>query len=118
MPRDTFSINALTIDSSAYISGSAITPANGAQVNSTTASKLLFELQAAAGTAGTATFKAGAAYASRSAMGDLNVLLAAGSKKMVCVEAARFAQADGKIYIDANTGAAITLTVYQLPPEM
>lgn len=72
--------------------------------------KILIRLYGGSGDGFTATFKAGDYPAG--ALGDLDVAVAAAAIKVICLESARFKDADEYVLIDAaSTGTATAATI-------
>lgn len=98
--------------------GTAIVPANGAVVHAGGDTRRL--LLAFTGTAsGAAMILAGTnPPAVRAGLGYLPVPVQEGNDTFVVIESARFAQANGDIYIDFTSGCAGTVAAYRLPKDV
>jgi hypothetical protein len=98
--------------------GTAITPANGANIpNTGDTSRLVVRVTNTNGTQRTVTFKAGASPpAVRSGLGDLAVVVPATTgDKLVVLESARFAKADGSIDVDFEASMAGVISAVRIP---
>ena len=117
MPRDAVAVTALASGAATTTpAGVAIAPANGANVAQSDASLTVVRVTNSAGAAKNVTVKAGAKPpAVRSGIGDLVVAVAAGADKMLCLESARFAQADGSINVDFEAGMTGTISAVSIP---
>lgn len=119
MARDAVTIKDLVADAAGTPpSATDIDPADGAIINAGgDFHGLLVEITHTAASAKDITIKAG--VGARSSLGDLEVEFAAGNvnpqTRVFALESARFAQADGSIHIDFETGATGTVRAYRLP---
>lgn len=119
MARDAVAITALTSGAgTAQPAGTAITPANGANIAAVgDASRLVVRVTNTAAANKDVTFKAGGnPPALRSGLGDLTVTVPATTgDSLVVLESARFVKADGSIDVDFAAGHTGVLSAVRLP---
>jgi len=118
MARDAVSVTDLTVNGAvAMVAGVDINPTNGATIDADgDTQRLIIWIQNTYAGTKAATIKAGnnpPAFAS--GQGDLSVSLTQNQEKFVVIESARFAQADGSIYVDFDTGMTGKIAAYRLP---
>lgn len=95
-----------------------IVQASGAEIDAKgDTARLLIEVTNTNATARVVTVKAPTANlaAPRAALGDLAVSCAQNVARIIVVESARFAQADGKIHLDFAESFAGSMRAYRLP---
>lgn len=119
MPRDAVVITPLTSGAgTTNPAGTAITPGNGANIpNVGDTSRLVVRVTNTNGTQRTVTFKAGAnPPAARQGLGDLAVVVPATiGDKLIMLESARFAKADGSIDVDFEAAMAGVVSAVRIP---
>lgn len=118
MPRDTVAVTQLTRNAgSTQPAGTAIVVANGAQVPAGKAERLIIRVTNTHGSGHPVTIKAGVnPPAFRAGLGDLSVTVPATSGDvLIPVESARFAQADGFIYLDFEASHAGVVSAVAVP---
>lgn len=115
MARDAVSITGIVLnDGVARPAGTAITPANGAEIDAGYTDNLLIEVRNTAAAEYDVTIRTG--VGPLAALGDLVVPVPATSGvKLIAVDSARFVQADGKIHLDFEALMAGTVAAYRLP---
>lgn len=120
MARDAIAITALNRDAvTAAATGTSITAANGCTIAAGgDTDNLLLEVTHTAASEKDLTIPAGTGP--RSSLGGIETAFAAGNVtpvvKYYVLESARFAQADGAIHVDFESGFTGTARVYRLPP--
>lgn len=118
MARDAVAITPMVLnDGIAPAAGTAINVTNGAEVAAGgNVQKLFIVVNNTAVSAKNVTIKAGAhPPALRAELGDLVVAVPNAATRYICIESAQFAQADGKIHIDFESGTTGTVMAYRLP---
>lgn len=119
MARVNVPITALALDAgTAAPAGTAIVQAEGSEIAAGgNTGKLLIEVINTNATARVATIKAPTAnpHAPRSPLGDITASCAQNVARQFVVESARFAQTDGKIFIDFAASFTGTVRAYRLP---
>jgi hypothetical protein len=119
MPRDAVAITPLSPDVAvAPPAGTTINVTNGAVINGAGDTKrILVRMTNTAGVPKNITFKAGVnPPAVRKGLGDLIVAVPATTgERLVVIESARFAQADGSINIDFEAATAGIVSAVRLP---
>lgn len=122
MARDAVAITTLAANGGAdEPSGTAIAPANGATIAAQSdCRKLLVRITNTHGSDHPVTVKSGAnPPAFRQGVGDLSVTVPATSGvRYLTLSSARFAQADGAIYLDFETGMTGKVMAFRLPDEI
>lgn len=119
MARGTIAAQELTYNGGTVnTAGGTIVAADGVLIRSGGNTRKMF-LHVVAGTiAGTITIVAGEhPPAFRKSLGDLTVVLTANQTQFVAIESARFAKANGDIWIN-STGELVVLKPYVLPDEL
>ncbi len=120
MARDAVVITALTRDAAkAAATGTVINAANGCIIAAAgNTDNLVVEVTHTAASEKDLTIPAG--VGPRSALGDIEEAFAAGNStpvvKYFVLESARFAQADGAVLLDFETGFTGSVRAYRLPP--
>lgn len=121
MARDAVAITDLTIDAGTdLVAGTAIAPADGATIAAAgNTRKLLIWVSNTESAAYDVTLTAPTANpnAPRSALGNVVYEVGAGEEAFFVIESARFAQSDGAIYVDFETGMTGFVAAYRLPAE-
>lgn len=114
MARDAVTITDLSLDAGTTpATGTTIDPANGVSIAAGgDTSRLLLEISQTAEADKDITIVAGTGF--RAGLGSLVLTLNAATS-LVAIESARFAQADGSIHIDFETGTTGTVKAYRLP---
>jgi hypothetical protein len=119
MARDSVAITQLTLNGGvAEPTGTTIAPANGAAIGvGGDTRKLLVRVTNTDGSDRAVTIKAGVnPPAFRQGLGDASVTVPATSGvRYLTVESARFAQADGAIWLDFATGMTGKIMAFRLP---
>lgn len=118
MPRDTVTVTQLTRNAATtQPAGTAINTTNGAQVDAAKADRIVLRVTNTNGTQRTVTIKAGAnPPAFRAGLGDLAVVVPASTGDvLIPVESARFAQADGMIYLNFEASMAGVVSAVATP---
>lgn len=121
MPRGTIPINALTLNEGVDGTAYTIVAADGALIRAEgKTAKLMLRIAITGGTPGTISINAGVnPPAFRQGLGAATVVVPETSGvKYVVIESARFAQANGDIYLDFNAGAVGTVTCLRLPQSV
>ncbi len=122
MARDSVAITQLTLnDGVAEPTGTTIAPANGAAIAAGgDMRKLLIRVTNTDGSDRAVTIKAGVSPpAFRAGLGDVSVTVPATSGvRYLTVESARFAQADGAVWLDFATGMTGKVMAFRLPDEL
>lgn len=122
MPRDSVTITTLALNGGvAEPSGTTITPANGASIAAGgDTRKLLIRVTNTHTSDHTVTIRAGAnPPAFRSGIGDATITVPASTGvRYITVESARFAQADGSIWLDFDTGMTGKVMAFCLPDAL
>lgn len=119
MARDAVAITALSANAgAANPAGTAITPANGANIaGAQDTSRLLVRVTNTHGSDHPVTFRAGVSPpAVRKGIGDLSVTVPQTTGDvLVVLESARFVKADGSIDVDFDTAMAGKISAVRLP---
>jgi hypothetical protein len=119
MPRDAVAVTALTKNAKTnQPAGTAIAPANGANIPVTGDTRdLLVRVTNTFAGAKNVAFKAGASPpALHAGVGDLVLSVPASTGDiLVPIESARFAQADGSINVDFETGMTGIISAVRVP---
>ncbi len=118
MARDAVAITNLAVnDATALAAGVAINPANNAVIAAGgNTQRLAIHVTITNAGGADVTVKAGSnppAFAA--GQGDLVETFAQNDEKFFVIESARFAQANGDIYVDFEAGATGTIAAYRLP---
>lgn len=116
MARDSVTITALTLNGGvARPTGTTISVANGAVVDpGGDTDSFLLEVRNTNAAEKDVTIKAG--VGPTAGLGDLVVPVAADTGvQVICIESARFAQADGTVNIDFEAAMTGTVAAYRLP---
>jgi hypothetical protein len=121
MAKGTITIKELTQNGGTVASPHTIVAADGALIHAGGNTRKLVIVVKNSGTAlpGTVTVTAGAnPPAWRQGLGDLTVVVPVSSERLILVESARFAQADGDIYLAFSASINSELAyAYRLPVE-
>ena len=117
MARTNLPITALALDAgTAAPAATTIVQANGAVIAAGgNTGKLYIEVTQTDATARVLTIKAGGGNAQRAGRGDLAVSCAQNVARVLVIESARFAQADGSIHLDFAASFAGNMRCYRLP---
>ncbi len=122
MARDSVTITALGInDGMAEPAGTTIVPANGASIAAGgDTRKLVIRVTNTHGSDHVVTVRAGAnPPAFRRGIGDATITVPATTGvRYITVESARFAQADGAIWLDFDSGMTGKVMAFRLPDEL
>lgn len=122
MPRDTVAITQLNLNAgTAEPAGTTIVPANGALIPAGgDTRKLLIRINNTHTAERNVTIRAGVnPPAFRAGLGHAVVTVPANTGvRYVTVESARFAQADGSIHLDFDTGMTGKVMAFRLPDEL
>lgn len=120
MARDNVAITSLPVNAgTAAAAGVAINPANGAVVaTGGFMGRLLLYVMVTNAGGGNVTVKKGVnPPAFRSGLGDLAISFAQNDEKYIVVESARFAQANGDLYLDFDAGLTGVVAAYALAED-
>lgn len=118
MARDAVSVTDLTLNTGTdLVTGVDITPANGASIAAGgLTQRLLIHVVNAGASAYDVTIKAGSnPPAILASQGDVTFEVVASGESFFVIESARFAQSDGAIYVDFETGMTGKIAAYRLP---
>jgi hypothetical protein len=118
MARDAVTITSLTLDAGTdLVAGTAIAPADGATIAAGGNTEgLLIWVSNTESAAYDVTVVAGTVQeAVRSGIGNLVYEVGAGEEAFIVIESARFAQDDGAIYLNFETGMTGFAAAYRLP---
>lgn len=122
MARDAVTVTSLTANGGAEEpTGTSITPANGATIAAQSdCRKLLVRITNTHGSDHPVTIRAGVnPPAFRQGIGDLTVTVPATSGvRYITLSSARFAQSDGTLYLDFETGMTGKVMAFRLPDEI
>ena len=118
MARDTVTIQSLTLNGATISTGTTINPTNGVVIPAGGLTRnLVIQFKNTNGTIGTVTVTPGVNPPSfRKDLGTLTYTVPATTgDRIAFLEAARFAQANGDIYLDFSANMAGTVFAYRLP---
>lgn len=118
MARDTVTVQKLTKNGATISTGQTINPSNGIIVPASGLTRnLIVEVRNTNGTIGTVTVKAGTnPPAFQAGYGDMTFTVPATTgARIMFIEAARYAQDNGEVWLDFSANMAGTVFAYRLP---